>query len=83
MFNLPNVYIDNACYVSFSSNGVFFSNLFRFNEMDCLNKKGLEMVIFKLLFLSYMPFSYYHKNSIAMLYLGINTKKSLNLQIWI
>ena len=31
MLNLPNVYIDNACYVSVSSVGVFFSNLFRFN----------------------------------------------------
>ena len=35
MFNLPKVYIDNACYISVSSVGVFFSNLVRFNEMGC------------------------------------------------
>ena len=35
MFNLPKVYIDNACYASVSSVGVFFSNLFRFSEMGC------------------------------------------------
>ena len=35
MFNLPKVYIDDAYYVSVSSVGVFFSNLFRFNEMGC------------------------------------------------
>ena len=35
MFNLPKVYMymDNACYINVSSVGVFFSNLFRFNEM--------------------------------------------------
>ena len=28
--------MDNACYISVSSFGVFFSNLFRFNdEMGC------------------------------------------------
>ena len=32
MFNLPKVYIDNACYVSVFSVGVFVSK-FRFNEM--------------------------------------------------
>ena len=36
MFNLPKVYIDNACYVSVYSVGVFFSNILRFNEMGCL-----------------------------------------------
>ena len=35
MFNLPKVYIENACYISVSSVGVFFSNLFRFNEIGC------------------------------------------------
>ena len=35
IFNLPKAYIDNACYISVSSVGVFFSNLFRFNEMGC------------------------------------------------
>ena len=39
------------------------------------------MVIFKLLFLSYMPstlyFSFYHANSIAMLYLVHKYKKEL------
>ena len=37
------------------------------------------MVIFKLFYLSYMPttlyFSYFHTNSIAMLYLGHKNKK--------
>ena len=33
IFNLPKVYIDNACYVSVFSVDVFFSILFRFNEM--------------------------------------------------
>ena len=35
MLNLPKVYIDNACYISVSSVGVFFSNSFRFNEVGC------------------------------------------------
>ena len=35
MFFLPKVYIDNACYICVSSVGVFFSNLFRFNEIGC------------------------------------------------
>ena len=35
MFNLPKVYMDNACYINVSSVGKFFSNLFRFNEMGC------------------------------------------------
>ena len=35
MFDLPKVYMDNACYINVSSVGVFFSNLFRFNEMGC------------------------------------------------
>ena len=35
MFNLPKAYIDNACYISVSSVGVFLSNLLRFNETDC------------------------------------------------
>ena len=32
MFNLPKVYMDNACYINVSSVGVFFSICFRFNE---------------------------------------------------
>ena len=36
VFNLLKVCIDNGCYVSVSSVGVFFSNLFRFNEMGCI-----------------------------------------------
>ena len=51
-------------------------------EWDVINKtsyKGLEMVIFELLFLSYMPttlyFSVYHVNSIAMLYVVHKYKK--------
>ena len=50
--------------------------------MDVMNKtaqKGLEMVIFKLFFLSYMLttlyFSFYHANSIAMLYIVHKYKK--------
>ena len=35
MFNLLKVCIDNVFYVNVSSVGVFFSNLFRFNEMGC------------------------------------------------
>ena len=35
MFSSPKVYIANACYISVSSVGVFFSNLSRFNEMGC------------------------------------------------
>ena len=30
-FILTNIYIDNACYISVSSVGVFFSDLFRFS----------------------------------------------------
>ena len=51
-------------------------------KLDVINKKkGLEMIIFKLLFLSYMHtcttlyFSFYHANSIAMLYIVHNFKK--------
>ena len=44
-------------------------------------KKGLKMVIFKLLFLSYMHtnlyFSFYHTNSIDMLYIVHKYKKKL------
>ena len=60
--------------------GVFFSKIL-INEIGC-NKynslKWLDMVIFKLLFLSYMPttfFSFYHTNSITMLYLVQKYKK--------
>ena len=35
VFNLLKVCIDNVNYVSDSSVGVFFSSLFRFNEMGC------------------------------------------------
>ena len=48
--------------------------------MGC-NKKGLKMVIFKLLFLSYMHtnlyFSFYHKNSTDMLYIVHKYKNKL------
>ena len=68
------------CYVNFSSVGVSVSNLFRFNEMGC-NKKGLKMVIFKLLFLSdmhtYLYVSFYHTNSINMFYIVHKYKKRL------
>ena len=66
--NLPKVNIHNTCYVSVSSADVLFSNLFRLNEIGC---NQLEIVIFKLLFLSSMHntlyFSFYHANSKAML----------------
>ena len=35
MFNLPKVYMENACYISVSSVGVFFSNLYMFNKVGC------------------------------------------------
>ena len=35
IFNLLKVCIDNVFYVNVSSVGVFFSNLFWFNEMGC------------------------------------------------
>ena len=35
MSKLLKVKIDNASYVGISSVGVFFSKLFRFNEMGC------------------------------------------------
>ena len=35
VFNFLKVCIDNVFYVNVSSVGVFFSNLFRFNEMGC------------------------------------------------
>ena len=35
VFNLLKVCIDNVFYVNVSSVGVFFSNLFKFNEMGC------------------------------------------------
>ena len=43
-------------------------------KLDVINKKSLEMVIFKLLFPFYMPitlyfFSFYHVNSKAILYI--------------
>ena len=52
-------------------------------KWDVINKpeKGLKMVIFKLLFLSYMHtnlyFSFYHTNSIDMLYIVHKYKKKL------
>ena len=36
VYNLLKICIDNVIYVSVSSVGVFFSNLFRFNEMGCI-----------------------------------------------
>ena len=42
-------------------------------KLDVINKKGLEMVIFKLLLFSHMPttlyVSFYHSNSVAMFYI--------------
>ena len=59
--------------------GCVLLNLFNFMKLDVINKTALETVIFKLLFLSYMPttlsFSFYHANSIAMLYIVHNYKK--------
>ena len=51
-------------------------------KWDVINKKkGLKMVIFKLLFLSYMHtnlyFSFYHINSIDMLHIVHKYKKKL------
>ena len=50
-------------------------------KWDVINKKSLKMVIFKLLFLSYMHtilyFSFYHTSSIDMLYIVHNYKKNL------
>ena len=52
-------------------------------KWDVINKpkKGLKMVIFKLLFLSCMHtnlyFSFYHTNSIDMLYIVHKYKKKL------
>ena len=34
-FNLPNVEVHNTCYISVSSVGGLFSNVFGFNEMEC------------------------------------------------
>ena len=69
-FNLTTVKSHNSRYVNVSPEDVFFSNLFRFDEIGC-NK--YEMIIFKLLFLSYMPttlyVSFYYTNSIAMLFI--------------
>ena len=42
MFNLPKIYINNSCYVSVSSVGVFFSNIFRFNEMGCFIQNSVK-----------------------------------------
>ena len=39
-FNLPKLKLLYTCCVSLSSVGVFFSNLFRFNEMVCKPKKA-------------------------------------------
>ena len=51
-------------------------------KLDVINNtalKALEMVIFKLLFLSYMPttiyFSFYHASSIAIFYIVHKYKK--------
>ena len=72
-FNLPTVKTDNTYNGGISSAGVSVSNLFRFIETRRDAKKIREpkkMVIFKLLFLSYIPTTLYlyHANSIAMLY---------------
>ena len=75
-FNLTKENIHNRFHIIVSPVGVFFSNLFPLNIIRC-NKKNL--VIFKLLFLSYMPttlyFSFYHVNSITMLYIVHKYKK--------
>ena len=51
-----------------------YSGLMKLDVINNTAYKGLEMVIFKLLFLSYMPttpymFLVYHANSIAILYI--------------
>ena len=50
-------------------------------KWNVINKKGLKMVIFKFLVLSYMHtnlyFSFYHTNSIDMLYIVRQYKKKL------
>ena len=38
MFNLPKVYMDNACYTSVSSVGMFFLNLYWLMKWVALNK---------------------------------------------
>ena len=57
-----------------------FSGLMKWDVIN-KTKKGLKMVIFKLLFLSYMHtnlyFSFYHTNSIDMLYIVHEYKKKL------
>ena len=46
---MPKVKIHNTCYVSLSTEGWFFSNLFWFNEWDSKinkkSKKDLEMIV--------------------------------------
>ena len=86
MFNLLKVCIDNVFYVSVSSVGLFFSNLFRFNEIGCFKlnsiKKAKKWSVLNCCFslIKIMPttlyFSYYHTNSIAMLYLVHKYKKT-------
>ena len=38
MFNLPKVYMDNACYINVSSVGVFFSKEF-YESIKVLNRE--------------------------------------------
>ena len=63
-----------------------YSGSMKWDVINKRPKKGLEIAIFELLFLSDMPttlyVSFYHTSSIAMHYL-VHRRQSLNLQIWI
>ena len=63
MLNLSKVYIHNACYnLSVSSVGMFFSNLFRSNEMGCFKynsvKKAMKCYFSNCCFSLIYPLSY-------------------------
>ena len=82
VFNLLKVCIDNVFYVNVSSVGVFFSSLFRFNEMGCFRLNGVKrlrnghfQIVVSLLFAHYPIIFFIHTNSIAMLYLVHRYKK--------
>ena len=80
-FNLTKENIHNTCHVIDSPVVCSFQIYSGLIKLDMMNKKkkSIKLVIFKLLFLSYMPttlyVSFYHAYSIAMLYIVHTYKK--------
>ena len=71
-FNLLIVKKYNTYYVSFSSIGVYVSNLFRFDKIGCNKEDSLRNNMH-----TNLNVSFYHTNSIDKLYIVHKYKKKL------